>query len=423
MTAAPRTVLYVQHAGAPGGSAMSLLYTIQALDPARYTPVVALVRPAPALARLYENAGIPTVPWTGIHPLDHSSGAPHPLHDPRSWLHLGGVALHWARSQRRTMELVAHVGPDLVHLNSSPLSPCAEALAREGVPTVWHVREPPPPPAARGLPYRAIRKRMMAADELVFISQSDRQAWVGGERGLVVPNFVDFSRFRRGLDGASVRRRLQIAPDAPVLLYLGGWVPIKGIFPLLNAVARLRARFPGIRCVMPGSIYQSSTGLPARAARALLPLVGRGTVSQRVRSEIERLGVADLLVQLPFLDDVAPLFAASDVVVFPATHPHFARPAVEAAAMARPTVASRLAGLDELVDDGETGVLVPPGDAAALADALAGVLGDDALRRRMGEAAYGLARARFSAGPAVQRLMAVYDRLLDPRRSSGGLGG
>ncbi|HEU4881605.1 MAG TPA: glycosyltransferase family 4 protein [Longimicrobium sp.] len=410
MTAAPRTVLYIQHAAALGGSAMSLLYTMQALDRARYQPVVALVRPADALVRLYEDAGIRTVPWPGIHPWDHSTVAPRPLHHPRTWMHLADVAAHWRASQRRTMELVAHVRPDVVHLNSMPLSASAEVLTRERVPTVWHVREPPLP--ARGPRYRAIRRRMMAVDELVFISQADRRAWVGDERGLVIPNFVDFSRFDRGMDGGAVRRRLGIDADAPVLLYLGGWNPLKGIFPLLQALARLRDRFPGLRCLMPGTVYEPGGSLAARAARAILPLVGSGTVSQRVRGEIERLGIDDLLVPLPFADDVAPLFAASDVVVFPATAPHFARPAVEASAMALPTVASRLPGLDELVDDGETGLLVPPGDPAALADALARLLSDEALRRRMGESAYLAARARFSAAPAVHRLMSVYDRLL-----------
>jgi glycosyltransferase involved in cell wall biosynthesis len=410
VTAVPRTVLYIQHAAALGGSAMSLLYTMQALDPTRYHPVVALVRPADALVRLYEDAGIRTVPWLGIHPWDHSTGAPQALHRPRSWLHLANVAAHWRTSQRRTMELVAQVRPHVVHLNSMSLSACAEVLTREGVPTVWHVREPPFP--ARGPRYRAIRRRMMAVDELVFISQADRGAWVGDERGLVIPNFVDFARFDRGIDGAAVRRRLGIAAGAPVLLYLGGWSPLKGIFPLLQALAALRGRVSGVRCLMPGSVYEQSGSLAARGARAILPLVGSGTVSQRIRGEIERLGIGDLLVPLPFSGDVAPLFAASDVIVFPATAPHFARPAVEAAAMALPTVASRLAGLDELVDDGETGLLVPPGDPASLADALARLLGDEALRRRMGEAAYRAARARFAAAPAVHRLMAVYDRLL-----------
>lgn len=407
---APRTVLYVQHAGELGGSAMSLLYTMKGLDPARYRPVVALARPAEALQRLYEGAGIRTVPWTGIHPWDHSTVAPKPLHRPTTWMHLADVAANWRASQRRTMELVEHVRPELVHLNSMPLSPCAEVLAREGVPTVWHVREPPLP--ARGPRWKAIRDRMMRVDELIFISQADRQAWVRGERGVVIPNFVDFARFDAAMDGAPVRRRLGIAPDAPLLLYLGGWAPVKGIFPLLRAVAALRGRFPALRCLMPGSIYPQSFGLPARAARALLPLVGSGTVSQRVRWEIGRLGLDDVLMPMPFVEDVAPLFAASDVLVFPATRPHFARPAVEASAMGVPTVASRLPGLDELVDDGETGLLVPPGDAAALADALGRLLGDEALRRRMGRAGCRAARERYAVGPAMQRVMGIYDRVL-----------
>lgn len=413
MTPAPRTVLYVQHAGTPGGSAMSLLYTMQGLDPARYRPVVALARPAEALVRLYEEAGIRTVPWPGIHPWDHSTVAPKPLHRPGTWMHLADVAAHWRASQRRTLELVQHVGPDLVHLNSMPLSPCAEALTREGIPTVWHVREPPSP--ARGPRWKLIRDRMMRVDELIFISQADRQAWVRGERGVVVPNFVDFGRFDASLDGAPVRARLGIDPGAPVVLYLGGWAPVKGIFVLLRALSILRARVPGLRCLMPGSIYPQSAGLPARAARALLPLVGSGTLSQKVRGEIERQGVEDMLLPMPFVPDVAPLFAASDVVVFPATQPHFARPAVEASAMGVPTVASRLPGLDELVDDGETGLLVPAGDPAALADALGRVLGDEALRRRMGEAGMRAARERYAVGPAMQRVMGIYDRVLAAR--------
>lgn len=418
MTPSPRKVLYIQHAGALGGSAMSLLYTIQALDPARYTPTVALVRPTEELRRLYEDAGIPTLSWTGIVPWDHSTVSPQPAHRPQTWLHLGSVARGWAGSQRRTLELVAHAGAELVHLNSMPLSPCAAVLTREGIPTVWHVREPPHP--ARGPRYRAIRRLMMRVDELVFISHADRQAWVGGRRGRVIPNFVDFTRFDRGADGGAVRRGLGLAAEAPVLLYLGGWRTVKGIFPLLAALARLRERFPGLRCLMPGSLYPPSTHLAARAARAVLPVVGSGTVSQRIRGEIDRLGLRESCVLLPFTREIAPLFAASDVVVFPATQPHFARPAVEAAAMGRPTVASRLPGLDELVDHGETGLLVPPGDPEALAEALGRILGDAELRARMGEAAYHAARERYAAGPAVRRVMEVYDELLAARAGASG---
>ena len=79
---------------------------------------------------------------------------------------------------------------------------------------------------------------------------------------------------------------------------------------------------------------------------------------------------------LPFRPDPERLNAAADLVVFPSTLPHFARPVIEAGAMAVPVVASRLGGVEELVEDGMTGILVPPGDPAALGDAIARVLGE-----------------------------------------------
>ncbi|HET6344157.1 MAG TPA: hypothetical protein VFH51_04450, partial [Myxococcota bacterium] len=68
-------VLYVQHAGSLGGSCMSLLYTLQGLDRRRYAPVVALIRPSPAVTALYRDAGIQVLPWPGIHTYEHTTAA------------------------------------------------------------------------------------------------------------------------------------------------------------------------------------------------------------------------------------------------------------------------------------------------------------------------------------------------------------
>ena len=80
--------------------------------------------------------------------------------------------------------------------------------------------------------------------------------------------------------------------------------------------------------------------------------------------------------------------------------------------MARPVVASRLGGVEELVEDGRTGLLVPPRDPAALADAIARVLLDPALARRMGEAAHAAYLQRFAREPVMRQVMDVYDRVL-----------
>ena len=101
--------------------------------------------------------------------------------------------------------------------------------------------------------------------------------------------------------------------------------------------------------------------------------------------------------------DVPDILAASDCVVFPSTVPHFARPIIEAAAMGVPSVASNLGGPQELVADGETGLLVHPRDPAALAHGIAEILCDPARARAMGEAAYQRARRLFDGSIARDR--------------------
>jgi glycosyltransferase involved in cell wall biosynthesis len=142
--------------------------------------------------------------------------------------------------------------------------------------------------------------------------------------------------------------------------------------------------------------------------------VGYGTTVQRVEQRIETSGLRDVIVRMPFAKSVGPLLAASDVLVFPATAPHFARPVIEAASFAVPAVASRLDGIDELIAHDDTGLLVPPLDAGALADAMRRLLRDQALRERMGRRAAEVAMERFSADRACITLMSIYDDVLSP---------
>jgi glycosyltransferase involved in cell wall biosynthesis len=110
--------------------------------------------------------------------------------------------------------------------------------------------------------------------------------------------------------------------------------------------------------------------------------------------------------------DVPRILAATDVLVFPASVPHFGRPLIEAAAMAKPAVASHLGPSPELVEDGVTGLLVPPGDPGALAAAVDGILADPARARAMGEEAHARARRLFDAGENARRTFDVYAEIL-----------
>lgn len=413
----PRRVLYVAHSLWPGGAMLSLRYLVEALDRTRWEPVVACIHPVPAVMDAFRAAGAETLHAPGISVLPHTTGGWHPLTNPLGVMRAARTLRSFGPSARATAELVRRVRPDLVHLNSLTLAPSAAGARAAGAPVVWHVRESVHPGhlgVRRRWLRRAVRRWAHAA---VFISEDDRRRLLGEDDplGVVVPNWVDPGRFHRGLDGTPVRAELGIPPDAPVVLYFGGVGRLKGGHVLLPALRRARRAVPGLHAVIAGAVTPWDTRLPARVARAVLPLLGTGTERQRFLRDHRDGGMEGWAHLLPFRPDPERLLATADLVVFPSTGPHFARPVIEAGAMGRPVVASRLGGVEEAVEDGVTGFLVPPGDPEALGDAIARVLGDPAGARRMGEGGYAASREKHAPGPALERLMAVYEAVLDGR--------
>lgn len=409
-----RRILYFQHTAALGGSCYSLLYLIQGLDRSRYQPVVCCLQESP-VAALYRECGIETHIGTGIHVFEHTTGGWHRFYDPLGWRHLIQQLVAFWPSVRYTEAIVKKLEPDLVHLNSLVLAPSAIGVKRIGVPLVWHIRES----VVDG--HLGLRKKLLGQivehlpDEAIFISHDGRRLLVGDRTGVVIPNFVNLERFDRNLDGISVRDELALPPGVKVILFLGGISRIKGIFPLLEALHMAKEQVPELHCLLAGAQYQQSSALPVRAARAFLPLIGQGTHSQRVYTMLRQYRMESYVRLLPFRRDVERLIAASDLVVFPSVEPHFARPIIEAGAMAKPVVASRIGGVEELVVDGETGRLVSPNDPQALAEALVSMLAslDDA--HRMGENGYSRAHQLFNAETNVRATIDVYERILGKR--------
>ncbi len=406
-----RRILYIQHAGSFGGSAISLLALIKGLDRSQFEPVVACIHPTESLLELYRGAGVETLYWPGIDDFMHSTGGWYPLYDPLALPQLVKRLLHFRASISSAEALIRHVQPDVVHLNSLVLPSCAIAARRCGVSLVWHIRES----VEKG--HLGVRKRWLGslvkqlADEAVFISSDGRRLLVNNEMGVVIPNFVDFSFFNRETSGAPIRLELGLPPEAKVILFLGGRSPVKGIFPLLRAMPLVKRSVPEAHLLVAGGAYHFSGRLASRVARAVLPLVGYGTVAQRVDRLMDRHNLHDYVHMLEWRTDIPQLLAASDLLVFPSVEPHFARPVIEAGAMAKPVVASRIGGVEELVVDGETGLLVPPGDPQTQAEAIVRVLDSPEEARRMGECGYAQARNRFSLEENVGATVALYERV------------
>jgi glycosyltransferase involved in cell wall biosynthesis len=400
-----------------GGALLSLRYLVEALDRERYEPVVAFIEPVAEVMDAFRAAGIETLHTPELAIFPHTTGGWNALTTPFGIQRALRSVRAFGPSARATEALVRRVKPDLVHLNSLVLAPSAAGAKAAGVKVVWHVRESVHPGHAgfrRRWLDRALRRW---ADEAVFVSRDDRRRLTGGDFGVVIPDSVDHARFDRALDGAPVRAELGLPADAPTVLFFGGVSSLKGAHVFLPALLRARRRVPGLHAVIAGAENPWSRSLLARTARAVLPLLGTGTERQRFLRAYREGGMESWVRLLPFRTDPERLIAAADLVVFPSTAPHSARPVIEAGAMAKPVVTSRLGGVEELVDDGRTGLLVPPFDPDALGDAMARVLGDPETARRLGEAGYAASLEKFGERPNVERQIAIYDALL------GGGGG
>jgi len=158
-------------------------------------------------------------------------------------------------------------------------------------------------------------------------------------------------------------------------------------------------------------------GLPRLPADARVAIAGRGEEEARLRALATELGVADRLHLLGLRDDVDRLLTAADVFVQPSRHEGLPLAVLEAMGHGLPVVASRVGGLPEAVEDGVSGLLVPPGDPEALARALAGLLAAPERVDALADAARTRAEAEFSVAAMTDRYRALYHGLTQARRA------
>jgi glycosyltransferase involved in cell wall biosynthesis len=149
-----------------------------------------------------------------------------------------------------------------------------------------------------------------------------------------------------------------------------------------------------------------------RVPDARFVLVGEGGERRALESRARALGVSDRVRFLGLRGDIADLLAISDVFVLPSLYEGLPLSILEAMAAGKPVVASSIPGIDEVVVDGETGLLVPPRDPAALAASIRLLLTDSDLRVRLGDAGRERVHGTFSLERMVEGVVAVYQEAL-----------
>ena len=153
----------------------------------------------------------------------------------------------------------------------------------------------------------------------------------------------------------------------------------------------------------------------ALAPEAQFVLAGEGPERAALEAQAAALGIAERVTFLGFRTDIADLIAVCDLFVLPSLFEGLPLSVLEAMAAGRPVIATAIGGTDEAITSGETGLLVPPADPAALAGAIRALLADPPLAGRLAQAGRARAEAQFSAERMVREVTQVYRELLGLR--------
>ncbi len=381
-----------------GGSRMKVLMVIDALHLGGAERVLA------TLSRVASDAGFhfvvdvlspPGSRRSMMQPVLEAAGVP-----------INYLSIRRLADPRALPRLVAAIRAsrcDLVHAHleyAATLVPLAARIA--GRPAVCTFHHTAVPLGRR----EAAKERLAVASanrsaNVIFVSEASRASFArvyGGPRAnwSVIENGVELDLFTP--EPAPMPDELQVPDGAPVVGIVGALRWRKGHHVALAAWPVVRSRIPDAR----------------------LLIVGEGPEGTTLRDQAQTLGISDSVIFAGMRTDVARLMRASTVLALPSQHEALPTTLMEAAACGRAVIATDVDGVPEVVVDGSTGLLVPFGDAHALAGAIIELLENEARRDEMQASARRLAEERFDAGRWARRLFAAYEQACDERTTATG---
>jgi len=302
----------------------------------------------------------------------------------------------WTRAVRG---LVREVQPDVLYAHSVTAAIVARAAAPR-LPMLVTIHGIPSESEARAARILRLLRATVSAVSAQTAAGLRRHGLPDVE---VLPPGVDLEALRtatarpaRGRSAAEVDREHRIGPpDAPVegrprFVCVARQEPEKGVDVLIAAFPQVVAAYP----------------------EAVLALVGAGTQMPANKAAAAAAGVRERVEFMGVLSNPAPAIAAGDAVVLPSRREGLPVVVLEAFALARPVIATRVGGTPDVVRDGDTGWLVPPEDPPALADALLAAAGDATAREERGAAGAALVAQRYSISALVDRVEELLGRLV-----------
>jgi len=383
-------VLYIHSSDELYGSDIGLLNLVRHLDQRRFEPLVILpsdVRYQGLLSRELSKVGI-KYRYLKLGVLR------------RKYFHPLGIITYMAyllSSTKQVMRIIRQERIDLVHSNTSAVWEGALACALTRTPHLWHVREIIIHPAFLW----RITARMLDwfADGVIAISEAVKAHICAAVPSLaskvhVVHNGVDTKLFNPTRDGTRIRREFGVETSQILVGMVGRVSPWKGQEYLLQSAAIVARRYPQVKFAFVGGAFP---GLEFRI--------------DQLRERARLLGLDSRVIISTWRSDMPDVWAAYDIAVLPSLEPEpFGRSVLEAMATGKPVVATAHGGPLELVRDGVTGLLVPPGDVEAMADAICRLVRNKDMRLAMGLAGRKRVQRFFTVGRVVNQIEHLYEQ-------------
>ncbi|HEY4688484.1 MAG TPA: glycosyltransferase family 4 protein, partial [Anaerolineae bacterium] len=311
------------------------------------------------------------------------------------------MPVRWLSAARRLARLANEQRIDLIHANTVRAH-LISAFVR-GTPIVWMLHDDTFP---RRL-FTALRRR---AAWLIANSRATARYYgiEGDSKASVVYNGIDTTAAPG--NRSAFRRQFGIDPDALVVAHVGRLARWKGQDVFARAAARIAPTFPDARFMLVGTFAEDD--------EARGELGGGAAYEAELRQLAGSSGLGNSLIFAGHQDNMADVYAGIDLLIHSSTRPEpFGRVIIEAMSASLPVIASAHGGPAEIVEDGVTGLLVPPGESNRLAQVMSGLLNDAPRRQAMGSAARQRACERFDIRQQVEAVQSIYLNVIRENQS------
>lgn len=371
-------ILYLHDVVQIGGAERSIFYLIKNLDRERFIPFVAIPSEGPFTEDL-KSLGVE------IHFIDF----PRPL---------GLNIFRKIKTIYKLITLIRSRDIDIIHSNgfrTNLYGGIAGRITRKKV--VWHARN-----LITSEKIDPDRLFIFLPHCLICLTEAIRKRFYRGgipfKKCVVIHNGVDTEEFNPGISGNPIREEFGIPKDAPLIGITSRIVPVKGHDTFLKAVRIVAKHFPEARFLIAGSHLS----------------LEYSDWEEHIRRFSKEMGLSERVIFTSFRRDLPQILAAMNIYVLASYTEASGRTHLEAMSMAKPIVATRSGGTPEIAVEGETAILVKPGDDKAMADVIISLLKDPNKRMVMGRKARERAERFFSIKRKVIETEELYLHLLNP---------